>query len=354
MVHQRVDGILEDYDEPADLLEQVYVLIEEMLAFEEEDRPPASECSARLRALSRRCEDLPVDEWAEVNLPPLIRALQVRNTGAEPDPLVGKLVVEDRKLPEPPDDGTEAVAGALKKETLGLAEGDPNERLGRQDDDKWNALKAATMAELQRSRPSPPKPQRVQRRGPPRRGTPTTSPARPAVRIPPSRPRKRRSKRGLWLAALMVSFAAFVILLASTGFVLSWFVDSNGSFEQDLSPTSIPSSAMEAGGGAESIQPVQVDPPAPVKSPGPTERAVPAELRANEAAFISSLEDTKRITVRCGSSSGHGDARAIVADPSGDCTVTAVDRQRRRLVTTVRKVRAREYTCFRDGERSCQ
>ena len=358
-VNERIEGLLDGFPAPPEVLEQIIVLIKEMLAFEEEDRPPAAECSARLRALSRRCDDEPIDEWAERALPELVLASQNRNTKAEPDPLVGKIVQEDRPLAEPVDDGTEAVAGALKRETLGLAEKGAEESHGRQDDDKWHKLKAATLAEISDIKPpkstaNAPTQRRVQRRGPPARAS-VSSPGRPAVKVPVQR--KNSSERGLWVAALMVSFVAFVVLLALTTFAVSWAIDGSAPRQPNLAlpgsaqpePTSPAPVVFPPSGGA--AAPETAPPSAPVANVVP----VPPPVPDDSATFVSLLENTKRITVRCGAVSGQGDERAIVSGNGlGDCTVTAVDRRRKRMTATVQDVEHREYACFRNSETTCE
>ena len=102
-----------------------------------------------------------------------------------------------------------------------------------------------------------------------------------------------------------------------------------------------------------------VDPPVEV----PTE-AAPAEPDAapslgdvepvDGARFLSMAAGTRKVSVRCeeGSASG-SDSAVIEGDTFGDCTVTAVDGDRKRWVARVKEVKPVEYRCFVDGEKEC-
>ncbi|MBN2798695.1 MAG: serine/threonine protein kinase [Deltaproteobacteria bacterium] len=111
-------------------------LLYDMTAFEVEERPTGADCVTRMRALSRRGTAEPgINEWAEQYVPPLVKAFMNRNKPEDPDPLVGRTLGEDSAVFVSPEEG----------HTVALTREDPVQGA---HDDKWEALKAATLKEI--------------------------------------------------------------------------------------------------------------------------------------------------------------------------------------------------------------
>ena len=95
--------------------------------------------------------------------------------------------------------------------------------------------------------------------------------------------------------------------------------------------------------------PVPAD-PAPIPA-DPVEAAPPVE----GSHFVSLLEGTKKIAVRCDNGKADGASEATVPGIDlGNCTVTAVDGSRKRQTAVVKLVEPRAYNCFRDGTKTCE
>lgn len=130
-------------------------LLYDMTAFEVDERPTAADCVTRMRALSRRVTTEPgVNEWAEQFVPPLVKAFMNRNKAEDPDSLVGKTLTED----------STKLGVTEESRTVAFVREDPQ---GAPHDDKWEALKAATLKEIgaggaDRLAPPPPAPPKAE------------------------------------------------------------------------------------------------------------------------------------------------------------------------------------------------
>ncbi len=93
---ERLEKLLEvQLFDDAEVGEELLLLLNEMLAFDEKERPPASMCMARMRALAKLFPAQPtLAEWAEEEIPPLVQAFMARDTG-DSSAMVGRVVDED-------------------------------------------------------------------------------------------------------------------------------------------------------------------------------------------------------------------------------------------------------------------
>jgi hypothetical protein len=105
-----------------------------------------------------------------------------------------------------------------------------------------------------------------------------------------------------------------------------------------------------------SPQPTPTVPPmvrAPA-NPEPPAAGSQAGAAGPAARFVSNLAGTRRMMVRCGDATGAGTSEVVVPGASfGECTVTAVDGERRRRTAILTKVEARAYQCFVGAASTC-
>ena len=143
----------------------------------------------------------------------------------------------------------------------------------------------------------------------------------------------KRSSTGVMVAAifglLILSVVALVGVLA-VGAAGYWYVSN-------LEEPSV-------------VMPAPAEPVAPKPEPAATTPKLPEE----GALFVSKLDGTKKVSVRCSGGKGDGGKAAAVEGKSlGKCTVTAVGADRRRSTAVVEEVESRKYTCFVGGENRC-
>ncbi|TNE92558.1 MAG: hypothetical protein EP330_01035 [Deltaproteobacteria bacterium] len=145
---QKLDEAFPEVD--GAIREELADLLFEMLSFEPEERPTAASTVDRLRGIARKLRDEPsLSEWAEREIPPLVQAFHQARPKGEPDPLIERTLNEDSRpfgrwateeaepelrdeLPEPTDHAEEL------DEAVKLPE----------DDQRWQKLKEATLAEI--------------------------------------------------------------------------------------------------------------------------------------------------------------------------------------------------------------
>jgi serine/threonine protein kinase len=95
----------------------------------------------------------------------------------------------------------------------------------------------------------------------------------------------------------------------------------------------------------------------PVSRPAEPEEIVGSAPPASGtgALFVSALQGTRRMMVRCGDATGVGSDRVLVpGDRFAECTITAVDAGRKRRTAVLKLVEPRPYRCFEGNESTCQ
>jgi len=307
-------------------------LVFDMLSFEEEDRPTAADCVTRMRTLARQIQGEPsAMEWAEDHVAPLVAAFQARPQ--EPDPLQDKVLLEDsRGIPRADGDNTDpqglATAQAAGPSTFQFTEPDRVDQTGAENQ-RWQAIKAATLAEITEGGAQP------------RAAHPEVTPVQP-------RPGERSSRRaqeweddddvgggGLLIGALLLGGILLAIGVVAVVVVAVVMAVSSASMRDESPP----------------VEPAEVGPP-------------PAEEVADEAPaaqpdepftrFESAADATKKITVRCTAGAADGVFHAdVIGSSPGHCTVTVVDTSRRRYIAVVDKAQPGTYVCFAGGEKEC-
>lgn len=100
LIQERLSAAREVIVLPNGLTDAVLHLLERMLAFEEDDRPDASEVAKTMRTVARQLKEGALEEWAEDALPPIVDLFQNQSDGGK-DPLVGQCLTEDPLEDEP-------------------------------------------------------------------------------------------------------------------------------------------------------------------------------------------------------------------------------------------------------------
>ncbi len=108
-------------------------------------------------------------------------------------------------------------------------------------------------------------------------------------------------------------------------------------------------------GTEEPEDPASEDPELEDPAAEPPEEPAEPELPADSAHFVSLLEGTKKVAVRCDNAKADGASEVTVTAPDiGNCTVTAIDQSRKRQTAVVKLVEHKRYECFRDGTKTCE
>ena len=171
--------------------------------------------------------------------------------------------------------------------------------------------------------------------------SPAPAPARPTPVPPPvvvEKPPVKSGNTGMMLgaAALLLTGVSAAVVLLSVG-IGAWFWVGDA-------PTAVVSTqpSVEA--------PSEVAPEAPAEAEPSMGDVEPEE----GARFLSMAAGTRKVSVRCegGSASGK-DSAVVIGDTIGDCTVTALDGDRKRWIALVKEVESVEYRCFVDGKKEC-
>ncbi len=157
-LEERLDDLLTIHRPPTDEAAATLVtLLQQMLAFDADDRPSSAECVTRLRELAQSLAQPTVEEWAAANIEALIDHARQREEedGAT---LVGRTIAEDvlgfvDDTTQRADEDMARAAGVYAED--GPTDIDPTEfdtAPGRTDtgleDERWSALKQATLASL--------------------------------------------------------------------------------------------------------------------------------------------------------------------------------------------------------------
>ena len=93
-VEDRLSSAQEALSLPEHINQAVFSLLHRMLAFDEADRPDASEVAKTMRGLARQLTQGALEDWSEDALPSIVELFQ-NQTDDGGDPLVGRCVQED-------------------------------------------------------------------------------------------------------------------------------------------------------------------------------------------------------------------------------------------------------------------
>lgn len=212
-------------------VEELVDFLASMLAFDEEDRPSPGEVASVFRRLGRAFNDGGLDEWAEVHVPGLIARSRAHQDRGKQDPLVGKVLLEDRqeaRTPAPVASGTaQPVASSLRPSTGNTQA-------------PWKKVVPKRYRDAAPSRPpltgteTPAPLRRSARRTPPtdeRRAVqsqPEIWPSPPPAERAERPPRRRKPSAasnvlyfGMWLSGLFMLAAGLVVFAVAV-----WFVGS--------------------------------------------------------------------------------------------------------------------------------
>lgn len=84
------------------------------------------------------------------------------------------------------------------------------------------------------------------------------------------------------------------------------------------------------------------------------EKPAPEVPHGSGPSFVSGMPNTRRMMVRCGEATASGGAEVVVPGTSfAECTITAVDADRRRRTAIVHGVELRAYRCFTGATSTC-
>jgi len=390
-IEERFEDLLSSHavasEEAEDLLHD---LLKDMLAFDENDRPSAADAVTRLRAFGRQLSSDAAEEWAERVVPSLVAA-QRDNAPQNNDSLIGRVITEDVT-----DDLEETTLprGELRPPAEGVlmpppqeAEEAPEAGRGR-DDERWSALKQATLASLTETGELGPGTVRqvreialstglgdsfltedsdeeedgptvliqdqelrmqalegllgdlpessniyndktIVQKEPSRAPTPRPAPLPPVTAEGPG----RGAALGMVAGAVVLALVAVVLVV-----LLVVVVGVGGLY---AGPGSVPDPAPAA------AQPEPAPPaPAPEVAPLP---------EGEGATFTSRMPDTTKIVVRCQQGRGDGVEVAVVPGATpGRCKVTAVTAARARRSAVVDPAEPRPYECFADESDTCE
>jgi len=409
-LEERFEDLVEAHPMPSEEAEDIlHDLLRDMLSFDESERPTAADTVVRMRSFARQLGGEGVEEWAEQVVPPVVQAARA-TVKPSPESLVGRVVTEDvsSQLDEPTADHTDEAAfgeldgdtilerpafGNSKANTEALLRGDDDDADGREhsvgrDDERWSALKQATLASLTETGELGPRTvQAVRQVGgfdpasdheddgetvvirdlPSQFGEDTATavgllgdlPAlAPSVHTektivqkdpygygstPP--PPQVEGSRGGGGAAVGAVLLVLVLLLAGLAGLLVLLV--------------LVGVTMQGTPGVVAPAPAPVEAPVPV-APAPPEPApepAPDAIPAGSTVFVSAHPNTRKIAVRCGEQHADGESQAFLPSASiegMECSVTVVDKRRKRRTAEVEAPEARTYTCFAGDADVCE
>ncbi len=406
-LEERFEDLVECHPMPSEEAEDtLHDLLRDMLSFDESERPTAADSVVRMRSFARSLDGEGVEEWAERVVPPVVQ-LARSEIAPSSESLVGRVVTEDVSmdpddptvdhaddeafpdldgdtlLQKPPDFGQKTDTEALLKSEDDDMEG--SERSRGRDDERWSALKQATLASLTETGELGPRTVQAVRQvagfGAPGgsvedegetvviRDLPflggddtLTSPALVLGDLPAAPPSVHTEMTvvqnevpgfggataeptsGRGGAAIGAALVVVLILLGALGGMLLLLLVVGVSLQ------GTPSGAPKLGQAPEPMAPS----PAPVAAPAPA----PAVIPPGSVVFASAVPDTRKIAVRCGAAKADGDDVAFL--PGGDlagvekCSVTVVDKRRKRRTAEVLAPEARRYTCFAGPADTCE
>ncbi|MFN7145808.1 MAG: serine/threonine-protein kinase, partial [Myxococcota bacterium] len=126
----------------------VVELVQQMLAYNHEQRPSASEVVQRCRALARGFDGEGIGEWAERLIPPLVKAN--REAPREPNPLTDSILSEDSASFKADDTYVESA----EEGGVVLRAEDPVPVEIPKTDERWDLLRRAALDEIQAREPA--------------------------------------------------------------------------------------------------------------------------------------------------------------------------------------------------------
>lgn len=283
---------------------EVRAMLREFMAFERDERPDSAQALAAMRALRKQLRGVRLDEWAEEVVPPILEDIRENGTGGDQDPLLNRVITEDRLilpdmvtyevLVEPITDNDDLLPVGLGTEDLSI-----DTLIGHLSPDEEPTVALAMPSPT--LIPALPEPE------------PPPAPAPPA---PPP-----RSTRWAVPAAIALGLTVVAIGIA------------------------LPRSA------------------APVVAPAPEPAPVVAAPVIPESALAHFVNAggpaVSGLTVRCHGASGSHPETVAVAVGEGlveRCIVSGVRAQdgRGKLQVVLTEVRPGSYTCFAAGEESCE
>ena len=402
-LEERFEDLVEHHPMPSEEAEDLlHDLLRDMLSFDESERPTAADAVVRMRSFARQLDGEGLEEWAERVVPPVVQKARA-TVRPSPESMVGRVLTEDLsgQIDEPTVDTLDHddfadMDGDTVLQRSPLLAGSDTEALLRDDDDlegsehsrgrddeRWSALKQATLASLTETGELGPRTVQavrqvagfgaaaggglddesetvVMRDVPGQIGEETVTgsllgelpPLPPTVHTektvvqkdvggfdgpPPTPPRPPTHGRGR--AAIGAVLVAVLLLGGLIGGLLLLLVVVGVSMQGSaVVPAPSPKPA----------------PAAPVPAPAPPAEEIPA----GSVVFRSGMENTKKMKVSCGGPSADGvDVVFLPGDSleGGEaCTVTAIDTRRKRRTAEVKAPEAREYTCFAGGEERCE
>ncbi len=407
-LEERFEDLVEHHPMPSEEAEDIlHDLLRDMLSFDESERPTAADAVVRLRSFARQLDGEGVEEWAERVVPPVVQAAR-GSVKPSPESMVGRVVTEDisGQLDDPTvdnidqqdfadlDSDTVLQRPQGGKDTQALLRDDDDmegsEHSRGRDDERWSALKQATLASLTetgelgprtvqavrqvagfvpqpgsalddegetvviRDLPAllgeetitghlmadlPPLPpslhteKTVVQKDLGQWGAPTPAPANAG---------EARSGRGGAAIGAVVVMAALVAALVAGLLLLLVVVGLS----------------MQGSGVVPGPVPAPVAVPDPTPSPVPAPAPAPSAIPAGSVVFRSAMPDTKKMKVECGGQSADGDDVVFLPGSSLEgveaCTIIAIDTRRKRRTAEVQTPEAREYSCFAGAEDVCQ
>ncbi len=400
-IEDRFDDLLERHPMPSQEVEDIlHDLLFDMLAFNEADRPSAADCVTRMRSFARKLsQQETIEEWCEQVIPPLHRQQQKRRgQKSKDDGLVDRVVTEDTAnfvmrgakgvpapppTPEPSDERRDSPLAHDEDRSEG-----PKEDTLRQPDDLTDAPPAPKRPSPSPQTPSGPEASRQSRpavapvtsltsapalRAP--GGTATAALPEPTVEAEPTEAPELDEEPSTTVK-VETRVPTVVLPGKSTNGELSSARESESQVSNKRSSTGVMVAAVSGllilavvalvgvvavgAGGYWYVSQLEegavVTPvPAEAAAPTPEPAAATPELPDEGALFVSRLDGTKKVSVRCSGGKGDGGRAAAVEGKSlGKCTVTAVGADRRRSTAVVEEVENRKYTCFVGGENSCE
>jgi hypothetical protein len=397
-IEERFEDLLQSYPIPSEEQEDLlHDLLKDMLAFDENDRPSAADLVTRMRSFGRQLGSEAAEEWAERVVPGLVAA-QRDGAPTNADNLIGRVITEDVS-----DAAEETTMPRGELPTASRDELVPPPKMepakGR-DDERWSALKQATLASLTETGelgagtvkqvrqiaaskgladalgdfddpdeeeqdgptvliadqelrmqalegllgdlPEPPNiyNEKTVVQKEPQRSSSSGMPPRVPQRPPPppvtAEGPGRGAALGMVAGALLLAVVAVVLVV-----VLVVVLGLGGLYATD--------------DVASTPEPTPVPGPAPVPTPPPEPATVQPLPAGDGVSFLSAMPDTVKIVVRCTGGNGEGREVAVVrGDIPGRCRITAQTGARKRRTAVVEAAEPRPYTCFEGDADTCE
>jgi serine/threonine protein kinase len=375
-------------------------LLRRMLAFDEIHRPAASEVASRMRVLAGWAGAPTLSEWAARDVPRILEAHRAQHQGG--GTLAGQVLVETAVDPgwagndEEPLVATEVIPFNDPTEPF---QSDPTDHSTMRDDTRWAEIRDAA---LMMDRP-PAAPPAVAPQVPGNRpqnplewlGDDEELEGAPTVRIetddrwPLLQSDELHAPQTYTDATLTDMGEVSTVMMSPPPPAPTWNSDPGSVpivvVAGDDSSTATIAYAITAMmlfatsvlilvavlmvGGLGVIVLVAPRPGGPPPAPAPVVRVEPpieepipspAAPVVGGVTFRSLMADTRRIMARCDGVSGVGTDEVALRGSAGaspafaECTITAVDSERKRRTAVLSAVEARPYTCFAADDSSCE